>query len=86
MVKLDAVFTAADGLSPDFAAKLSTRASQFESSIMVACGGKQLSLDSLICILSMEMYRGVSVSVIAEGTDETEAAEAIRKLLVGEAA
>ena len=83
MIKLDTVFTAADGLSPEFAAKLAKHASRFESKLSVECGEKCLSLDSLICILSMEIYRGVKLAVIAEGADEGAAAEEISKVLQG---
>lgn len=84
MIKLDTVFEAADGLTPEFAAKLSTYAARFESDISVECGGKCLNMDSLICILSLELYRGVKVSILADGSDEVAAAEEIRKVLQGE--
>jgi len=84
MIKLDTVFEAADGLTPEFAAKLSTYAARFESDISVECGEKCLNLDSLICILSLELYRGVKVSILADGSDEAAAAEEIRKVLQGE--
>lgn len=84
MVKLDAVFTAADSLTPEFAANLSECAVSFDAQVSLECSGKQLQLDSLICILSMELYRGVKVSVIAEGAEAEKAAEAVRRILVGE--
>lgn len=83
MIKLETIFEAADGLTPEFAAKLSTHAARFESDISVECGDKCLSLDSLICILSLELYRGVKVGVLADGSDEAEAAELICKVLEG---
>ena len=84
MIKLDTFFEAADGLTPEFAAKLSAYAARFESDISVECGEKCLNLDSLICILSLELYRGVKVSILADGSDEAAAAEEIRKVLQGE--
>lgn len=83
MIKLDTVFEAAEGLTPEFAAKLSNCAARYESDLSVECGGKCLSLDSLICILSLELYRGVKVTIIADGRDENTAAEEIRKVLQG---
>jgi len=83
MVKMETIFTAADTLTPEFAAKLSECAARFESMVAVDCAGKQLQLDSLICILALELHRGVKLTVVAEGTDEQQAAEAVRKVLEG---
>lgn len=82
MVKVDSVFDAAESLTPEFAAKLSDCASRFESTVSLECGGKQLCLDSLIGILALELYRGVKVSIIAEGADAEEATEAIRRMII----
>ena len=84
MVQLDTTFSATDQLSPEFAAKLAQCASQFQSALSIECGGKRLHLDSLIGILSMDLYRGVPVSVIADGPDSATAADAVRRLLEGE--
>lgn len=83
MVKLETIFAAADMLTPEFAAKLADHAARFQSNIYLGCGEKLLSLDSLICILAMELFRGVQVSVVAEGEDEQAAAEEIIKVLEG---
>lgn len=83
MVKLETVFAAVDTLAPEFAAKLADHAARFQSNIFLGCGEKLLSLDSLICILALELHRGVSVSVVAEGEDEQAAAEEIIKVLEG---
>ena len=42
-----------------------------------------MQLDSLICILALDLYRGVPVAVIAEGDDEDAAARAICSMLEG---
>ena len=84
MVKVETVFNAADTLTPEFAAKLSDCAAKFQSVVALDCGGKQLQLDSLICILALELYRGVKVAIVAEGSDEDAAAEAIRRIIAGE--
>ena len=83
MVKLDTIFTAADSLTPEFAAKLSECAARYAAIVSLECADKQLRLDSLICILALEMYRGVKVRIIAEGDDAAEAAEAVRAVLEG---
>ena len=83
MVRLEAVFQAGLGMSPEIAAKLSQRASKYQSDILLKCGERELRLDSLIGILSMEMPRGSRVTVVAEGPDEAAAAEDIRGILIG---
>ena len=84
MVKVETVFNAADTLTPEFAAKISDCAAKFQAVVSLDCGGKQLQLDSLICILALELYRGVKVAIVAEGSDEDAAAEAIRRIIAGE--
>ena len=84
MVKVETVFTAADTITPEFAAKISDCAAKFQAVVSLDCGGKQLQLDSLICILALELYRGVKVAIVAEGSDEDAAAEAIRRIIAGE--
>lgn len=84
MVRLETTFAAADSLTPEFAAKLADHTAQYHSDISLECGDKCLKLDSLICILALELYRGVKVAVIAEGEDEQQAAQAILKVLEGE--
>ena len=83
MVKVETVFNAAYTLTPEFAAKLSDCAAKFQSVVSLDCGGKQLQLDSLICILALELYRGVKVAIIAEGEDAEAAAEAVRRIIAG---
>lgn len=84
MVKMETVFNAADTITPEFAAKISDCAAKFQAVVSLDCGGKQLQLDSLICILALELYRGVKVAIVAEGSDEDAAAEAIRRIIAGE--
>ena len=83
MVRLETTFAAADSLTPEFAAKLADHAARFRADVFLACGEKELSLDSLICILALELYRGVQVTVVADGEDEIEASQEIKKVLEG---
>lgn len=85
MVKLETIFAAADSLTPEFAAKLADYTARFQSDVFLSCGDKQLSLDSLICILALELHRGVKVAVVAEGEDEQQAAEEIKRVIEGAA-
>ena len=83
MVRMDAVFTAAEGLSPDLAVQLSQHASRYKSDVMIECGQKRIRLYSLIGILSLEFHRGIELAVIADGEDESSAVEDIRMVLAG---
>ena len=85
MVRLETIFAAEDSLTPEFAAKLSECAEKFESDIRIECEDKKLSINSLICILALGLYRGVKVNVFAEGKDEEEAAAKIQQVLQGKA-
>ena len=83
MVQMEAVFTAGDSITPGFAAKLSREAENHKAMLSVLNGSRKLRLDSLISILAMEIKRGSTVTVIAEGEDEQTAAEAICAILRG---
>jgi len=83
MVKLETTFAAADSLTPEFAAKLADQTAKFKADVSLDCAGKQLRLDSLICILALDLHRGVKVTVIADGEDESVAAVEICKVLEG---
>lgn len=83
MVRLETTFAAADSLTPEFAAKLADHTAHYRADISLECGDKRLRLDSLICILALELYRGVKVAVITEGDDEQTAAEEILEVLEG---
>lgn len=81
MQKKEFVFGAEAAVTPDFAAKLSQRASRFASKVYLENGSARLCVDSLISILAMDLRRGTRVTVHAEGADEQEAMECIGRLL-----
>ena len=81
MLKMETVFGASGGITPDFAAMLAQRASKFDSSVYLECGSTQLSVESLIGILAMDLRRGAKLTVAADGRDEAEAVECICGLL-----
>ena len=83
MVQLETVFNARTGLSPNFAAEISNCAARYQSTVTLKYEDRQLRLGSLISILSLDLRRGAKLTVIAEGSDEAEAAGAMRDLLQG---
>lgn len=86
MVRMEANFQACDALTPNFAARLSQKASCYRSDLTLEYGKRQLRLDSLINILSVDLHRGSMVTVVANGEDEQQAAGDIRALIAGEIA
>ena len=83
MVRLEALFGAREGMTPDFAAEISNCAGRYHSHVELKHGDRLLRLESLISILSLDLRRGARVAIVAEGDDEQEAAEAMRALLEG---
>ena len=83
MVRLGTIFTAREGMTPDFAALISNCAARYAAKMALECGDKVLRLESLISILSFDLRKGTEIAIIAEGSDEVEAAEAMRGLLGG---
>ena len=83
MVRMEAVFNCADGMTPDVAAQLAQAAERYRSNLQMECGGKRVLLDSLIGILSVACRRGTALAVIADGEDEHDAAQAIAALIEG---
>lgn len=57
-------------------------ASQFQSEINIEYDGKRLNLKSIMGVLSFGIRQGTVFTVIADGTDEEEALEAIQQTLI----
>ena len=83
MVRREAVYACGDSLTPNVAARLADIAERYRSQLEMECAGKRVLLDSLIGILSVPCQRGSRLTVIAEGEDEADAAEAIARALEG---
>jgi len=81
MVKLEATFRAAEGITPDLAAEIIQKASEFKATTELEMGSVRVVLGSLIGILSLELRQGTRVQIIADGQDEQSAAECIRELI-----
>lgn len=68
---------AAEGMHARPATTLLKLAKTFKSSIQIKKQDKQIELNSLLNILGLTLKRGDIISVIIEGEDENEAAEAV---------
>lgn len=81
MFKQEAVFGVDNCITPDLAAKLANLAAQYDAVVYLESNGVRLRVDSLISILSMDVRRGGSVLIVAEGKDAENAAAAVSALL-----
>lgn len=77
MVRVETVFGADQAVTPDFAAQLANRASQFAANVYLEKDNMRLCVDSLIGILSLDLRRGSRVAIVADGFDEHEALDAV---------
>ena len=82
-VRLETRYGMADGLTPGLAARIAECASRYVSHVSIESEGRAIRIESLISVLSMELRRGLPLTVIAEGEDANEAAEGLRALLAG---
>jgi len=60
-------------------------ASQYQSSVYVEYETKKVNAKSLMGMMSLGIATGETVKVLADGTDETDAVEAIEKYLANSA-
>lgn len=80
-MRIDSHFGVADGLTPGLAAQIAQCASNYSSRMSIAMDGREIQIESLISILSMELRRGRKLTIIAEGADAHEAAASLKMLL-----
>jgi len=81
MARMETVFNALPVITPDFAAALAQQASLYNAPVFMEHENMSLSVDSLIGILSLNLRKGMTVTVAAEGDDGQAAVESICKLL-----
>ncbi|GIU47054.1 HPr family phosphocarrier protein [Shewanella algidipiscicola] len=64
------------------AALLVKAAKQYDCDILVECQGKQASAKSLFKLQTLGLYKGVSVTVTADGEQAQQAVEHVSELLI----
>jgi phosphocarrier protein HPr len=79
MIATDYVIMAPQGLHARPATTLIRLARNFKSVVCLKRGDKIVRLNSMLNILSMTIKGGETISVIVEGEDEVNAAEAINQ-------
>ena len=77
MISKDYIITSAEGIHARPATALGKLAKNFRSVISLKKGERVVKLNSLLNILSLAAKGGETISIIAEGEDETDAMAAI---------
>ncbi|HEY9001499.1 MAG TPA: HPr family phosphocarrier protein [Mucilaginibacter sp.] len=77
MISKDYIITSAEGIHARPATALVKLTKNYKSVISIKKGDKTVKLNSLLNILSLAAKGGETISIIAEGEDETAAMEAI---------
>ncbi len=70
-----------EGLEARPIAMLVQKASQFNSSVYLEVGNKKINAKSIMGMMSLNVSGGDEITVITDGVDETDAAEAIETYL-----
>lgn len=81
MYKADAVLRNETGLHARPASQFISEASKYKSKVMVVKDGKEYNGKSIMGIMSMGAYKDDKITITAEGEDEVQAVEALKKLV-----
>lgn len=84
MLKKTIVIRQEEGLSPRVAARLVRHAQSCACRLECAAPGGQISMKSLMGVLSLGLGCGESITLIADGEDEAAAMETMEALLTEE--
>lgn len=81
MVSKEVVVNNGTGLHARPATLLVKKASSFKSDVSIEFNGKKANVKSLIGVLSLGVTKGATITVLANGDDETLAVEEISNLI-----
>ena len=81
MVKRDVTITNNIGLHASPATFFIQKANSYKSSIWVEKEDRKVNAKSLLGVLSLGIAKGMTVTLIADGSDETEAIEGLVELI-----
>lgn len=81
MISKDMIINIPKGLDARPVALLVQVASQYDSSIYVNIGEKKVNAKSIMGMMSLGLAEGEKITIIANGSDEAEAVEAIDKYI-----
>lgn len=73
-----------EGLHARAAAVFVRKANQFSSNITLTSRGEDVNGKSIIGIMSLGVFSGQEISIMAEGSDEAEAVQGLKDLVENE--
>ena len=79
MTSKEIIVTRDGGLKEQYAALFIRNANEYQSQIRIRLGEKSVNAKSLLGVLSMGVRRGAVLTVTAEGPDEEDAVNALRR-------
>ena len=84
MISKEVVITNQDGLRARPATFFIQKANEFKSSIWVEKDDRRVNAKSLLGVLSLGIVKGTHITLIADGSDEEDAVEALSALIVSD--
>ena len=81
MVNKQVIVRCESGLHNRQATYFVQKANEFESSIWIESGNRKMNAKSLLGIMSLSIITGASVNLLANGSDEQAAVDALETLL-----
>lgn len=82
MIRQAVTIQAEEGIGARVTAKIVQIANEFNSRVFIEIGTKTINAKSIMGMMSLQLSTGDNLTVAAEGTDETEAVEKMKELLV----
>ena len=82
MIRQAVTIQAEEGIGARVTAKIVQIANEFNSRVFIEIGTKTINAKSIMGMMSLQLLTGDNLTVVAEGTDETEAVEKMKELLV----
>lgn len=82
MISKEIVVRCESGLHNKQATYFVQKANEFESSVWIESGSRKMNAKSLLGIMSLGIVSGSTVNLIASGSDEEAAVEALEALLL----
>lgn len=86
MIKRDVIIQNAVGLHARPATFFIQKAIAYKSSIWVECSERKVNAKSLLGVLSMGIVKGMTITLIADGSDEEDALNGLCNFLSSELA
>lgn len=82
MIKKPITIKSSEGLDARPIALLVQEASQYSSTVYIEVDDKQVNAKSIMGMMSLRLLPGEKINIVANGTDEEEAANGIERFLV----